>query len=174
MNQFRFIFLAATLFLLSCQSGTTDENRVEAVVEPVVNQIETDGPQKMVARLAIEGMGCEMACGGAIKKSLSGLDGVVLAEIEFDADKETDFAIVEFDDQKVSSLQMVETVNSLRKGHYKVTGVTIDHYVAPETAGEMNKDAVKSGGEPSATEKKIDTRSITFPNILDILNRLLI
>lgn len=174
MNSFRFVYLAATIFLLSCQSGTTDENRVEAEVEPVVNQIETDGPQKMVASLAIEGMGCEMACGGAIKKSLSGLEGVILTEIEFDADKETDFAIVEFDDKKVSSLQLVEAVNTLRKDHYKVTGVTIDHYVAPGASGEMNKDAVKSGGESSVNEKKIDTRSITVPNILDILNRLLI
>lgn len=158
--------------MASCQSGENQDTTNSVSVEPKVNVIESEDTPKMVARLAIEGMGCEMACGGAIKKALGNLDGVVVTDIDFDSEKETDFAIVEFDEKKVSSDKMVETVSALRKGQYKVNGVTIDKFIAKGSAKSIDQ-APKSDGQSSvANDQQIDTRSITVPNILDILNRL--
>lgn len=172
MKRILFSPLVFVLLIASCQSGTKQDNSEQVSVEPKVNVIESEDTPKMVARLSIEGMGCEMACGGAIKKALGDLDGVVATDIDFDSEKETDFAIVEFDDKKVSSDKMVETVSALRKGQYKVSGVTIDKFV-PKGSGKAIDQAPKSDGKSSAaSDKQIDTRSITVPNILDILNRL--
>lgn len=180
MNKLLIFPLAATVFLFGCQptetsttSETTSTEKVE--IQTVVNKIETDGTAKTVARLSINGMGCVMACGSAIKKSLNSLDGVIVTEIDFEADRETDFAIVEFDQSKVSSDEMVEAVNTLRKGHYQVSKVEIDEYVPVQvekqpavSKGEVSKVNV----EKSLLEPTIETRSITFPNVLDIFNRI--
>lgn len=172
MKKILFYPLVSVLLIASCQTSTNPDNAEEVSVEPKVNVIESDAEPKMVARLAIEGMGCEMACGGAIKKALGNLEGVVATDIDFDSDQETDFAIVEFDESKVSSNKMVETVSALRKGQYKVSGVTIDKFVA-KGAGKSIDKAPKSDGKSAAgNDQQIDTRSITVPNILDILNRL--
>lgn len=174
--------LVASVFL-ACQPGdsstTLTENAVEKSaadikVETVVKKIETEEAPKTVARLSINGMGCIMACGSAIKKSLNSLDGVIVTDIDFDADRDTDFAIVEYDQAKVSSEEMVSAVNALRKGLYQVSKVEIEEYVSAKVE---NKPATSSGEisklsrDKSMLEPTIDTRSITMPNLLDIFNR---
>lgn len=171
MKRFSWIAIVTLMLSTGCQSSDSQEAGNTAAVQPVVNVVETDGPEKAVARLAIEGMGCEMACGGAIKKALGNLDGVVITEIDFDSEKETDYAIVEFDDTKVSGEQMVETVSGLRKGQYNVSAVTIEKHVAKK---EGSPDSEESSGAKQHDDKQIDTRTITVPNILDILNGLIV
>lgn len=166
-----FLSMTAAILLISCQSDQPSAEVDRLLVNTVVNTVTTDGPAKNVATLSIEGMGCEMACGSAIKKALNGLDGVVDTEIRFDADNETDFAVVEFDDTKVSGEQMIAAVSGLRKGLYAVTEVNIEKHV-PATSGGEKLEGESSGSEKQAQNKpQMELRSFNFPNILDILNR---
>ena len=168
------ISISVAVVVAACHSSATTESVADKEIKTVVNRIETEGAGKTVAHLEIEGMGCVMACGSAIKKTLTGLDGVVLTEIDFESERESNFAIVEYDGEKVSSEEMVKAVNELRKGHYKVSGVVIEEYVSsPAKSESPASEESKSGGtKKSLLEPTIDTRAITFPNILDILNRL--
>ncbi len=164
------LYIASAFFLVvSCQTQNT-ETVSEEKVTPTITVVQSAESKKTVASLEIEGMGCAMACGSAINKALSDLDGVLATEIDFDADRDSDFAIVEFDENKVSADQMMETVNALRKGHYKVSAVTIEQHV-PATNGASSTEEPKSGGEAAKSKGQIDTRSFTLPNVLDILNR---
>lgn len=164
------LYISSVLFLIvSCQPQST-ETVSEEKVTPTINVVQSAETKKTVASLEIEGMGCAMACGSAINKALSDLDGVVATEIDFDADRDSDFAIVEFDESKVSADQMMEAVNTLRKGHYKVSAVTIEQHV-PAANGASAVEDPKTGAEATKTKGQIDTRSFTLPNILDILNR---
>lgn len=164
------LYISSALFLIvSCQSQNT-ETVPEDKVTPTFTVVQTSEAKKTVASLEIEGMGCAMACGSAINKAISGLDGVLATEIDFDAARDSDFAIVEFDESKVSAEQMMEAVNTLRKGHYKVSAVTIEQHV-PAANGSSAVEESSTGGEASKTKGQIDTRSFTLPNILDILNR---
>lgn len=174
MNKFLYLPMAAAFFMVSCEAIPEEQAQSSASsqkVEAVVNTIETAGPTKVVAHLAIEGMGCEMACGGAIKKALGKMDGVLATDIDFDSEKETDFAIVEYDESKVSGEQMMETVNALRKGQYTVSGLTIEKHVK---AGQPEAREQSSGSGEAVTkpgDANIQLRSIALPNIFDILNR---
>lgn len=177
MNKLLYFPLATVFFMASCDATTEEQAETSTTttttteVESVVNVIETEGPTKVVAHLAIEGMGCAMACGGAIKKALGNMDGVVTAEIDFDGDKETNFAIVEYDESKVSGEQMIEAVSALRKGQYTVSGLTIEKHVKAGQPGAQ--DLSPSSGKDAATPKdaNIQMRSIALPNLFDILNR---
>jgi copper chaperone CopZ len=165
-----FFLIVASLALSSCQSDNQKEAITDIASAPVEEVVlKTDGPAKTVAHLSIEGMGCEMACGSAIKKALSEIDGVKLAEIDFDAERETDFAIVEFDASVANTDQMVNAVNALRKGHYKVSALKLERH---EPVSENASGEPQVGRENSKSDARIDTRTITFPNILDILNKL--
>jgi len=164
------LYLSSALFLIvSCQSQSTETVSQEKVV-PTIQVVESAETKKTVASLEIEGMGCAMACGSAISKALSNLDGVVATDIDFDADRDADYAIVEFDENKVSADQMMEAVNTLRKGHYKVSAVTIEQHV-PAANNAASTEESKNGAESPKTKGQIDTRSLTLPNVLDILNR---
>jgi copper chaperone CopZ len=171
MKNFALVSFASALLLISCQTDSGQSTPKAEAVQPVVKVVQTDGTPKILATLAIEGMGCEMACGGSIKKALSGMDGVVATEIRFDADNETDFAVVEYDESKVSGEQMIAVVNELRKGHYNVSALTIEKHVASAGNGGDNASQESAASEKAQGKPQMETRSFNFPNILDILNR---
>lgn len=166
-----FLSMTAAMFLISCESENQNTAADTQPVNTVVKTVSTEGPAKNVATLSIEGMGCEMACGSAIKKALSGLDGVIATEIHFDADNETDFAVVEFDDTKVSGDQMVAAVSELRKGLYSVTEVNIEKHVSSAAGGEKVEGEGKRNEQQTKNQPQMELRSFNFPNVLDVLNR---
>lgn len=163
-------FIAAALLLFSGCSTET-QNVTESTVETVVRVTETAGVSKTVANIGIEGMACERACGGSIKKALLNMDGIVSAEIKFDVDEAVNFAVVEFDESKISSEEMVKTLTTLNKGQFTVKSVAIDKQVKKETeTSEMNKHGEKNSG---SSLPKVDYNGIAIPNIFDILNTLI-
>jgi len=162
--------LVATLFLFS---GCLTENQsvTESTFETVVRVTESSGVPKTLANIGIEGMACERACGGSIKKALLNMDGIITAEIKFDEDEAVDFAVVEFDESKISSEEMVKAVTALHKGQFTVKSVAIEKQVKKLTeTSEQNKSGEKI---PGSSISKIDYNGIAIPNILDILNNLL-
>lgn len=165
-----FGLVAATLLLISgCSPETQTVN--ESTFETVVRVTESTGVSKTVANIGIEGMACERACGGSIKKALLNLDGIITAEIKFDADDAVNFAVVEFDEAKISSEEMVKAVSELHKGQFTVKSVAIDKQVKKETeTSDQNKNGEQNSG---SSLSKVDYNGIAIPNILDILNTLL-
>ena len=56
-----------------------------------------------VANLEIEGMACEVMCGGKIKETLAGMTGVVSCDLDFDKK----LATVKFDNNSTSKNDMI-------------------------------------------------------------------
>lgn len=87
-----------------------------------------------VARLEIEGMMCEVACGGKISKELIEVAGVAHAEVDFDADRNTNFVEVEFDPKRVNPELLAATVDGIAEGKlYKVHEVDVTHFAQEAT-----------------------------------------
>lgn len=155
------LFLVMLTILVACSE--TDKTTVSTDSDIEVTFVEEAGAEEaFVANIAIDGMHCEMGCGGRIASELNQLDGVKNTDIDFFGEGETNFALVEFDANTVSEQEMIKAVNELSSGHYSVSAVEVKHIVKSEEAVEEEDDA-------SAFNPTVDYK---LPNIFSVFSRL--
>lgn len=159
----------AAITLLGC-GGADVTTAALPGVERIVNEVAiSTGTPVTTADLSIEGMSCEMMCGGSIKKALAAL-GVEATEIKMSEGDAPDHAIVTYDDGKVTDTQMVEAIQKLYDGQYKVKAVNITKQV-------LGSAAAKSEGPNTGKEKGVSAYSsntgVVLTGVLAVLTRIL-
>ncbi len=141
-NNTRALFMVSLIVLGAC-SGTDQAAEVKTNSEVNVTFTEETGPtEKYLANIAIDGMACEMMCGSKIAGELNGLEGVKNTDIEFKGEGEENYAIVEFDANTVSEQEMINAVQAIANGHYKVNSVEVKHVVAGTQVEEEEEEKV--------------------------------
>jgi len=113
--------LALALGLTSCgESGSSYE----------VTENHTAGTSDLtMARLDVSGMMCAHACGGKIKKELLKVEGVANASIEFEENRDLNYAEVEYDAKTVELSGLVEAIAGIADGKlYAVEAVEVTHF----------------------------------------------
>lgn len=123
----------------------------------------TASVDKTVARIGVEGMMCEIACGGKIRKELSELKGVASADVEFVDGQPTNYAVVEYNPNLISEAEMVQCVNGIADGLYHVKEVEVTHYIPTANA---------EGGSEETSEVNMSIDGIRLPGITDLINGL--
>ena len=117
----------------------------------------------------IEGMVCEMGCGGSIRKDLKAAGGVSDVTFDYKEDRNTNFVAVTFDSQRITEQEMIERLSKLNEGQFTV-GITEWEEFQVENSNEKNE------AKPSE-DSKIDVSSssgVELPNLLDLLSGLLL
>ncbi len=166
----RLLLPLVTLSLLfACGTNAPEQVASEVGVDRVVKEvIISSGTPVTMADLSIEGMGCEMMCGGSIKKALAAL-GVEGTEIKMNEAEGPDHAIVTYDDKKITDAQMIEAVQKLHDGQYKVVAVSITKEVIGKSASKGQDKTAEVDGEVSV----LSPREVVLPSILMLLSRIL-
>lgn len=170
MKPIKTLVVAATLLALACGQTPQPAAAVEGVARTVKEVAISEGDPVTTADLKIEGMSCEMMCGGAIKKAIAALPGIAGTEIKFHA-TDGDHAIVIYDESKVSDAQLVEAVQKVNDGAYKVLAVNITKQVKESTAGTHSTSAA---AEPNTKEGEVSTsvQDLVVPGLLGLLSRI--
>jgi copper chaperone CopZ len=164
--------LIAAAVLSAC--GSAPQAPVAADVPGVARterEVVVTGEPVTLADMSVEGMTCEMMCGGAIKKALAKLPGVASTEIRFTEDESADHAIVTFDPAQVSDAELVKAVQAIHDGQYKVSSVVVTRQVkgdAPADGGDAGDGAAKEDAEVSAALPEL-----VMPSLFALLARLL-
>lgn len=159
--------LATTLILGACSS------------EPKVVHLRTEKGQKetkapvnanSVLTFDVEGMTCEMGCGGSIRKELKATGGVARVEfIDFDDTKKVQKAKVSFDTNKVSADELVKIVTTMNDKQFKVGKTTI------ETIDQTSEiPATESTSSTEEEKVELSETSFVLPNLLDILSEVVL
>ena len=165
-----FVPILLAFIFASCNNQEAPSTDVAvAGVERTVKEVSiSDGTPVTFADLSIEGMSCEMMCGGSIKKALAKLPGIAATEIKFVEGDERDHAIVTYDESKVTDSQMIETIQGLHDGQYKVLAVEITKQVTgpAETHSSVN---VKDQKRVSVSSPAI----VVLPSILALLTQIM-
>ncbi|HQW04963.1 MAG: heavy-metal-associated domain-containing protein [Flavobacteriales bacterium] len=160
------ILLPLTLAILFSCSRSTPVAEIPASVERTVEEVViTSGTPVTTVDLSIDGMSCEMMCGGAIKKALAKLPGVASTEIAFVEGEERDHAIVTYDESLVTDAQMIEAVQQLHDGQYKVVAVKVTKQV--QSAGNADTDTDKSSTTNAVSV--LAPAAMVLPSILTLL-----
>lgn len=148
----RFVLIAAALLAFG---GCATEKTYEVKVEERVGEVE-----KTVAKISVDGMMCEIACGGKIRKELSELPGVASASVEFHDGETANYAVVEFNPSLVSEDQLAATINTIADGRlYSVSEVTVTHY-AP--AGSESRTSSTDG-------VNMELPQVVIPGVTDLV-----
>ena len=101
-------------------------------VNTIITSVEAVGLDgKTSAKLEIQGMMCKVGCAAKVKKELLELDGVSSVIIDFDSERESDFAVVEFDEKVIKPELLASTVSGIADGKlYGVSSVEITIFSA--------------------------------------------
>lgn len=140
----------ATLLLTSCKDTSKDGN-IETPAEGTA--VDTTKTKETAANLEttsfkIDGMTCAVGCAAHIQNKLAGLDGVQDAKVDFE--KKT--ATISFDAAKQTPEKLVETVEHIADGAYKVSDVKNSGDKAYFSVDQEKEKAKKE------TEKKTDDK----------------
>lgn len=163
---------ATLVILMACGQGELagDAASMASAPERVVKEVSIpSGDPVTVADLKIEGMSCEMMCGGAIKKALAKLPGVSSTEIVFNEGEELDHAIVTYDEGQVTDAELLDAVKAIHDGQYKVMAVTVTKQV---------KSSSSTSEEPTRTSENkgvtaYSPAAVLLPSLLTLLTRIL-
>jgi copper chaperone CopZ len=130
--------LFGMLMLLAC-----GEPPKQALTETVITHRDLDSEViKTVAKMNISGMMCADGCGGKIQQDLRALPGVVLTELEFEENRAENIVKVEFDPAVTDEKKLIECVQSIADGKYRVSSVEVLHYHGLQNKSTIGGDAV--------------------------------
>ena len=123
------ILLATIITSLCALCTSCSEPAVEAQAPVLVENYKKGPESRRTLKLGIEGMMCEVGCAAKIKKELLEQEAVSSVIIDFDKERETDFAIVEFDPKGNTTENIYGTVNAIANGKlYTVKSVETTYY----------------------------------------------
>jgi copper chaperone CopZ len=118
------VALSLCIGLVACS-----ESAAPAAPETVITHRDLDSEvNKMVAKMAIEGMMCAEGCGGKIQQDLQALAGVVSTELEFEEQRPENIVKVEYDPAVLSEQQLIQCVQGIADGKYHVKSLEVLHY----------------------------------------------
>ncbi len=137
--------------LSSCGSGSEQSEKTN---------VEVSTENLIVADYAIEGMVCAMGCAATIEKDVAGMDGIALADVDYEAGK----AHFEFDKEVVSEKEIIAKIESIADGQYKVTEWVESNEVEEVEASE---EEIVESNEGSITE--VSLPSFEIPNLFTLL-----
>ena len=122
--------LLATIITSLCSLCTScSESAVEAQAPVLVENYKNGPESRRTLKLEIEGMMCEVGCAAKIKKELLEQEAVSSVIIDFEMERETDYAIVEFDPKGNTTENIYGTVNAIADGKlFTVKSVETTYY----------------------------------------------
>ena len=115
-----FFALTAILFV-SCKDNSKDGNIETPADETVTDStmVKETAANLETTSFKIEGMTCPQGCAAVIENKLAGLNGVQDAKVDFDSKTAT----ISFDAAQQTPERLVETVENIANGAYKVSDV---------------------------------------------------
>ena len=116
------VFALLASGLVFCGSGP------HPTVETVYVETHVEGAEdRSTATMSVQGMMCEVGCVAKVRKELLEVKGVASAMIDFEKDRELNFATIEFDADAVSAAELVAKVVAIGDGMYPVPQMEVTH-----------------------------------------------
>ncbi len=151
------LILSLMMLLFACSSE-------ETVQEQTVQEDNVSVEPTKIALVEITGMSCEMGCGSEIRKGLKHSGAVASTQfVDFDADNETNFAEIKFDERDLSAADIKKIIEGLNDGQFTVGKIQVN-----DIAGTgVNESKTESNEKSKVTMVESSWR---FPNLLELLS----
>lgn len=117
------LVLALSAVTLSCKEQQAEVKTVEVETEISTPELNPNATYAK-AEFTIEGMTCAIGCAKQIEKKIASMDGVKTATVDFDKK----LAMVEFDEAKVTTTSLEETVKKVGETYVVKDMKTVDTF----------------------------------------------
>lgn len=124
------------------------------------------------ATFMVDGMVCEMGCGGAIRKELYKTGAVTQVDVDFDEEQLENFVHIYFDSKKFSVDQIGKAIETINDNQFTVSFVKskeVESSSSENTKGLSKKNAHKK--EQPILEA--NESFLSFPNFAELLSGLI-
>jgi copper chaperone CopZ len=132
-----------------------------------ISSINSEINANSLAHIRISGMVNEVKCVSSIKKLLSAMVGVTEIELNFNEQNHINHAMIKYDSNVINDQQMVNAIEKLNNGAYKVGDVEIkklkEKSISVKIKSEENEITFTSS--PSS-----ESVGFALPNILNVFN----
>jgi mercuric ion binding protein len=148
------LFALAAVLCTSCKDTSKDGN-IETGTDSTVTdstQVKETAATLEKTSFKIDGMTCAIGCAKTIQNKLAGLEGVEDAKVDF----ETKEATISFDPAQQTPETLVETVEHIADGAYKVSDVKSSGDKAYYHADQEKEKEKKKSKKGSASTTKRD------------------
>ncbi len=140
-----------SVIVWSCKNETEPETKTVEVEETKVVKEINPNANIAKAEFTIEGMTCAIGCAKTIEKKLSNMEGVKSAKVDFDKK----LAMVEYDEAKVTTTSLEETVKKVGDAYSVKEMKTVESFTANFAKKECTKGkaACKKGDKAKCNQK---------------------
>lgn len=160
----RSILFSFILLLLSC-SGESNVVHLKTVKgkqhSPQVNV----SPNKLLT-VGIEGMSCEMACGGSIRTNLKLTGGVARVQYDFEEGRAVQTAFISYNNEKISEEEILSIIESINEKQFK----THNHSTQEIDSAVNTSDSPADNG---TSKVDVAERNYRIPNLFHILSNII-
>lgn len=177
MTKNLFVIAILSLSLVACESAVEPTKDDQAKTEKKQDKKKEKEEVKIavqanrVLTMDLDGMVCSMGCGGSIRKELNATGAVADCEFDFEDERTTDIATIQFDKDKITADEIVKIVSEMNDGQFKVGKTASEEFVSEV---EVNETSTKSSSRASEAKIKVLTQpSFRMPNIFDLFSGLL-
>jgi len=129
MNQMKVLsyFLFSLTFVYSCNQ----KDDVVILKRQKLSETQKDTKLKKetpntVLEVDIEGMTCELGCGGSIRVGVKELGGIHRVRFDFKEGQKKQRAYVSYDSKKVNKNQIIEEIEKLNDGQFIAEEISIE------------------------------------------------
>jgi copper chaperone CopZ len=122
-----------------------------------------------VLTMEVEGMTCEMGCGGSIRKELKATGGVERVKFDFVEGAEKQKTYVYFDEAKVSEKDLKEIITTMNEKQFTISSSKKEKVDKTTDAAES-----KSNSSDEAAVVNMNEDNFQLPNLVGILKDLVL
>lgn len=123
-----------------------------------------------VAEFEIEGMVCEMGCGASLRKGLYETGFVSEVKVDYAEENPSNSIKVYFNKENISTTEMKDVIESLNENQFKASLVDTQDLSSSDQEKYREK---QSGSSNSSSGVEASTRTVSFPNLTELLNSLI-
>lgn len=165
--------IASTLLLSLAACNSAEENVIDQVKTPELSVPVVDVDANRVLTMEIDGMVCQMGCGGSIRKELKATGGVSECEFDFEDGRKTNIATVAFDKELISADEIVAIVSKMNDKQFTV-GQTSTESMEEIPGHENINETEETSTSDNESIVSVETSSFEFPNLLELVSNLLV
>lgn len=168
------VILSSALVLVACNAPS--ESKAKLADKKEMNATD-DGemlPDVQADRMLVvelEGMVCQMGCGGSIREDLYASKGVASVSFDFDEDNPVDVARVAFNREKISADQIVSIISKTKDGQFKVKSSHSEPYI--DDSPKVKESAESSKNSKNAKISIKSTANVDVPDVFDVFSYVL-
>ncbi|MES2798691.1 MAG: heavy metal-associated domain-containing protein [Bacteroidota bacterium] len=160
-----FLLFTIVLSVLACTSKP-EKIHLRTEKGPRTEHSEVNVAANSTVKMEIQGMTCEMGCGGTIRTALKGTEAVARVQYDFKEGAKVQTATISFDNTKISPEKMINIVEKLNDNQFSVGNFEV---LTSNNVGTNESDKV-THEEKAVIEM---SSSIKLPNLLGILKGLI-